>query len=81
MSKTIQFPIPIFINREGKWLVAECPILNLATQGKTEREVKSNMSELIQDYLRDPDTPKGVFKQFRSPTLTYIPVPVPSSLL
>lgn len=81
MHKNIQFPVPIFINREGKWFVAECPILNLATQGRTEKEVKENMKDLLVDYLRDEDTPKNFLKQFQSPTLTYIPVAVPANLL
>lgn len=81
MLKNIQFPVPIFINREGKWFIAECPSLNLATQGKTEKEVRENMKELLQDYLRDEDTPKNFLRQFHSPTLTYIPIAVPVNLL
>lgn len=81
MSKIVQYPIPIFIGQEGKWFVAECPLLNVATQGKTEKEVKENMKELLKDYLRDPDTSKDFLRRFRSPSLTYISVPVPSRLL
>ena len=81
MVKNIQFPVPLFINREGKWFVAECPLLNLATQGKTEKEVRENMKELLQDYLQDADTPKDFLKQYYPPILTYIPVAVPTSLL
>jgi len=33
MKKLIQFPFPIFITKEGKWFVAECPVLGIATQG------------------------------------------------
>lgn len=76
MAKKIQFPFPIFITKEGKWFVAECPILGIATQGKTEREVKENMKDLIKEYLSDPDTPKEQLKKLTSPSLTYIQVPV-----
>ena len=41
--------------------MAECPLLNIATQGKTEKEVKENMKDLIKEYLSDlnkPETPK-----------------------
>jgi len=55
---TTQVPLPIIITRENKWFVASCPILDVATQGKTEKEVKENMADLINDYLNDPDTPK-----------------------
>ena len=54
-EKTIQFPFPVFITQENKWFVAGCPILNIATQGKTEKEVEGNMEDLIGKYLGDPD--------------------------
>lgn len=81
MKKSIQFPFPVFITKEGKWFVAECPIFNIATQGKTEKEVKENMKDLIREYLEDPDTPKGQFKKVVSSSLTYIPVSVSKELL
>ncbi len=54
----VQLPFPIIIAREGKWFVASCPLLDIATQGKSEEEVKANMANLIDAYLSDPDTPK-----------------------
>ena len=65
MRKLIQFPFPVFITKEGKWFVAECPILNIATQGRTENEVKENIDDLIKEYLKDPDTPKEQLKKVR----------------
>jgi predicted RNase H-like HicB family nuclease len=59
---SVQVPFPVLIAREGKWYVASCPLLDIATQGKTEKEVKENIAELINEYLSDPDTTK--------PTLT-----------
>ena len=44
MRKLIQFPFPV---------------LGIATQGKTEEEVKDNIKDLIKEYLKDPDTPCG----------------------
>ena len=38
--------------------MACCPILDIATQGRTEEEVKENMVDLIQEYMEDPDTQK-----------------------
>lgn len=76
MAKLIQFPFPIFITKERKWFVAECPILGIATQGKTEEEVKDNLRDLIKEYLSDPDTPKNQLKKIISSSLTYIQVPV-----
>lgn len=51
-------PLPVVITKEGDWFVAFCPILDIATQGKTEAEVKENMEDLIKDYFHDPDTLK-----------------------
>jgi predicted RNase H-like HicB family nuclease len=53
-----KMPLPILIAKEGKWFVASCLTLDIATQGKTEKEVKENMAELIDEYLSDPDTAK-----------------------
>ena len=78
---TIQVPLPIIITKENKWFVASCPILDLATQGKTEKEVKENMADLINDYLNDPDTPKPSMEDLMSLSLTNIPVKVPEGVL
>ena len=78
---TVQVPLPIIITREGKWFVASCPILDVATQGKTEKEVKENMTDLINDYLSDPDTPKPSMQDFMSLSLTNIPVEMPEGVL
>ena len=40
----IQLPFPIIIAKEGKWFVASCPLLDIATQGKSEDEVKETWS-------------------------------------
>jgi len=57
-KKAVQIPFPVVISREGRWFVASCPILDIATQGKTEEEVKENITELLVEYLKDPDTVK-----------------------
>ena len=81
MKRQVQFPFPVFIATEGKWFVAECPILNIGTQGKTESEVKRNMKDLIEEYLKDSDTPKNQLKKFSSASLSYISVPIAKELL
>ncbi len=53
-----QVPFHTVISKEDKWFIASCPILNIATQGKTRKEVKQNIADLINDYLNDPDTKK-----------------------
>ena len=81
MKKLIKFPFPVFITMEDNWFVAECPILNIATQGKTEKEVKDNMRDLIKEYLKDPDTSKNHIKEITYSSLSYISVPVSKNLL
>lgn len=56
-------------------------MLGIATQGRSEKEVKENMADLIKDYLSDPDTPKHSIKDFTTSSLSYVPVPVMSNLL
>ncbi len=74
MEKT-QIPFPVVIMREGNWFVASCPPLDIATQGKTEQEVKENMADLINDYISDEDTPKPNIKTIQTISLSYISIP------
>lgn len=76
-----KIPLPILITKEGKWFVASCPILDIATQGRTEKEVKENMVDLIDDYLNDPDTVKPSLDDLMSFSLTNIPVKVPEGIM
>ena len=69
-------PLQVIISREGKWFVASCPILDIATQGKDEREVKENIQELIEEYFQDPDTPKPSIKELMTSTVSVINFPV-----
>jgi predicted RNase H-like HicB family nuclease len=77
----VQVPFPIIITKENKWFVASCPLLDIATQGKTAEEVKENMADLINDYLSDPDTPKPSMEDLMSLSLTNVPVKVPEGVL
>lgn len=54
--------LPVVIAREGKWLVAKVPVLGLATQGKTLKEVKENVADLLNLYFENPHTPKPQLK-------------------
>ena len=63
-------PLSIVVSREGKWFVASCPILDIATQGETEEEVKDNIKDLIQEYFKDPDTKKPNFQDLMSSSVS-----------
>jgi predicted RNase H-like HicB family nuclease len=78
---TVQVPLPILIAKEKKWFVASCPILDIATQGKTEKEVKENIADLINEYLNDPDTAKPSLEDLMSLSLANIPVKIPEGVL
>jgi len=78
---SIQVPLPILITKENKWFVASCPILDIATQGKTEKEVKENMTALINDYFSDPDTQKPSMEDLMFLSLTNIPVKIPEGVI
>lgn len=43
------------VTREGKWYVAECPELEIASQGKTVELALKNPREAIELYLQDED--------------------------
>ncbi|MDP2974313.1 MAG: type II toxin-antitoxin system HicB family antitoxin [Candidatus Diapherotrites archaeon] len=75
-EKAIPVSLPVIVSKEGKWFVASCPLLDIATQGKTEKEVKENIEALIQDYFSDPDTVKPTASQILSSSVSLISVPV-----
>jgi predicted RNase H-like HicB family nuclease len=77
---TLQIPLPIVMARENKWFVASCPVLDIATQGKTEKEAKDNMAALVDEYLSDPDTAKPSLNDLMSLSLANIPVTVPEGV-
>jgi len=74
MQKQSQFPVslPVVLSKEGNWFVASCPILDIGTQGRTEKEVRQNMQDLIEEYFSDPDTPKPSLKEIKSASVSIV---------
>ncbi|MEK6958060.1 MAG: type II toxin-antitoxin system HicB family antitoxin [archaeon] len=74
MQKQSEFPVslPIVMSKEGNWFVASCPILDIGTQGKTEKEVRQNMQDLINEYFSDPDTAKPSLKEMLSASVSIV---------
>jgi predicted RNase H-like HicB family nuclease len=68
---------PVVIAREGVWYVAMCPTLDIGTQGRTEKEAKEMIADLISEYLKDPDTRKPSVKDLESVSLTNVVVKLP----
>jgi len=69
-----KIPLPIVIMKEDDWFVSHCPLLDIATQGKTEEEVKENMTDLIEEYFEDSDTQKPEIKTMMTVSISFIPV-------
>ena len=65
-SAKVPVPLSVVITKEGKWFVAACPVLDIATQGKDEKEVIENMKDLVEEYFEDPGElwPSPQTKQF-----------------
>ena len=59
-----------------KWYVASCPLLDVATQGKTESEVRKSIRALINEYMKDPDTKKPSMNSLMEFSLVTVPVTV-----
>ncbi len=74
-----QISLPIVIFKEGEWFVASCPLLDIATQGKSEQEVRENMVDLIDEYLSDEDTIKPT-QDLKMASLSYIIAKIPKRL-
>jgi len=69
-------PFPVIITKEGKWFVACCPLLDLAAQGRTEKEVRENMKNLISEFMSDPDTQKPELEAVMSASVLMTSIPV-----
>jgi predicted RNase H-like HicB family nuclease len=54
------------VNREGKWYVAHCPELEIASQGKSVEAALENLREAIELYLEDEDA--------KAPEVNYRPM-------
>ncbi len=68
--------MPVIITREGKWFVGACPLLDVATQGKTEEEVKEDLRDLIEEYMNDSDTPKPPIKTIMNTSISITNIPI-----
>ena len=69
-------PLPVVFTKEGKWHVAWCPVIDVATQGKTFEEAEENIKDLIHWYFEDKDTPKPTLKTIMSMSVSISTVPV-----
>lgn len=47
----LQYKLPVSIKKKGNWYVASCSILDVYTQGETERKARSNLVEALRLFL------------------------------
>jgi predicted RNase H-like HicB family nuclease len=69
--------LPVVFGKEGRWHIAFCPVLDVATQGLSEKEARENIEDLIREYLSDPDVPKPDLAHLRFPMLSYVEIVAP----
>jgi len=50
-----QLEFSAVITKDGKWYVALCPELDIASQGKSIEEALKNLKEAAELYLEDED--------------------------
>ena len=51
MNLTVNVTIPVIVREENNVFVAECPILDVASQGNTEEEAKQMLIEAVGLFL------------------------------
>lgn len=54
----VKVPLPAIVTKEGKLFVAWCPVLDIASQGKTYEEAIANLQEAVDLYSEDKDARK-----------------------
>lgn len=53
MSKKVyfSFQLPIKLTKRKKWFLASCPILDVHSQGETERQARKNLIEALSVFF------------------------------
>lgn len=54
----IQITLPVKIHEEGAFFVAECPVFDIVSQGKSKKEAEKNIAEALILFLEDKDVQK-----------------------
>lgn len=75
-SKIGAIPLPFVVQREGKYLSAWCPVLDIATQGKNDKELEKNIHELVDIYFADKDTYKPKYQTLMETTIEIKNIPI-----
>ena len=47
----MELRVPVVIKKKDKWYFASCPVLDVVSQGKTEKSAKRNLGEALELFL------------------------------
>jgi len=50
----VKRPFAATVWRDGKWYVAQCPEVDVASQGPTEKEALANLKEALELHFEPP---------------------------
>ena len=57
ITKSLKSNLHALVWKEGAWFVAKCKEIEVASQGKTQKESLSNLHEAIELYLENEKVP------------------------
>ena len=72
-QKSIKNGINAIVWQEGKWFVAKCLEIELASQGKNQKEALKNLEEAMDLYFSEEKVPLPL--SLKEPELHFIPMP------
>jgi predicted RNase H-like HicB family nuclease len=72
---SMTYNLSAIIEHEGDWYVANCPELDIVSQGKSVEEAQKNLHEAVQLFLESAD-PKEIPPLTEPPYLTTFKVAV-----
>ena len=52
-KRDLLFNLPITLMKQGRQFVAYCPILDISTSGKSEKDVKIMFAELVNLFIEE----------------------------
>jgi predicted RNase H-like HicB family nuclease len=61
------------LSQEKDWIVAVCPEVDVASEGKTVEEAMKNLKEAVELYLEDEDVESLPIKKVQVKTLEIVP--------
>ncbi len=61
------------LSQEKDWIVAICPEVDVASEGKTVEEAMKNLKEAVELYLEDEDVESLPIKKVQVKTLDIFP--------